>query len=106
MRHHFIPALLLCALLPAVAGAQAPKPRQIIAIDRIVAVVNSEVITERELSARVDFALRQLREQKAPAPPRAVLEGQLLERLINDRVQMQHARDIGLRVSDAELDRS
>ena len=106
MRHHFIPALLLCALLPAVAGAQAPKPRQIIAIDRIVAVVNSEVITERELSARVDFALRQLREQKAPAPPRAVLEGQLLERLINDRVQMQHARDIGLRVSDAELDRA
>lgn len=98
----------LIALLFAAAGAQAqaPKPRQIVTIDRIVAVVNSEVITERELSARVDFALRQLREQKAPAPPREVLERQLLERLVNDRVQMQHAREIGMRVSDTELDRA
>src|SRR5690606_17245267 len=38
-----------------------------------------------------------------PPPPREVIERQLLERLIGDRVQMQHARDIGLRVDDAEL---
>ncbi|MFO0439362.1 MAG: peptidylprolyl isomerase, partial [Betaproteobacteria bacterium] len=108
MRLNPILPLALLALLFATAGAQAqaPKPRQIVTIDRVVAVVNSEVITERELSARVDFALRQLREQKAPAPPREVLERQLLERLVNDRVQMQHAREIGMRVSDTELDRA
>jgi len=108
MRLNPILPCALIALLFAAAGAQAqaPKPRQIVTIDRIVAVVNNEVITERELSARVDFALRQLREQKAPAPPREVLERQLLERLVNDRVQMQHAREIGMRVSDAELDRA
>jgi peptidyl-prolyl cis-trans isomerase SurA len=108
MRLHTALSSALLALLLAAAGAQAqaPKPRQIITLDRIVAVVNNEVITERELSARFDFALRQLREQKAPAPPREVLERQLLERLINDRVQMQHARDIGLRIGDAELDRA
>jgi peptidyl-prolyl cis-trans isomerase SurA len=106
--HTVLSSLALLALLLAAAGAQAqaPKPRAIVTIDRIVAVVNNEVITERELAARVDFALRQLREQKAPAPPREVLERQLLERLINDRVQMQHAREIGLRISDAELDRA
>jgi len=108
MRPNPILPCALIALLFAAAGAQAqaPKPRQIVTIDRIVAVVNNEVITERELSARVDFALRQLREQKAPAPPREVLERQLLERLVNDRVQMQHAREIGMRVSDTELDRA
>jgi peptidyl-prolyl cis-trans isomerase SurA len=108
MRLNPILPLALLALLFATAGAQAqaPKPRQIVTIDRVVAVVNSEVITERELSARVDFALRQPREQKAPAPPREVLERQLLERLVNDRVQMQHAREIGMRVSDTELDRA
>jgi len=108
MRLNPILPCALIALLFAAAGAQAqaPKPRQIVTIDRVVAVVNNEVITERELSARVDFALRQLREQKAPAPPREVLERQLLERLINDRVQMQHAREIGMRVSDTELDRA
>lgn len=109
MRKFFTPACLTVLLALIVAGpaaAQAPKPRQIITIDRIVAVVNEEVITERELAARVDFALRQLRDQKAPAPPREVLERQVLERLVNDRVQMQHAREIGMRVSDVELDRA
>jgi peptidyl-prolyl cis-trans isomerase SurA len=75
-------------------------------VDRIVAVVNDEVITERELAARVDFALRQLAQQGTQPPARQVLERQLLERTINDRVQMQHARDTGTRVDDAELDRA
>ena len=106
------PRLLSCALLAillplgAPAWGQAAKPRAIVTVDRIVAVVNDEVITERELAARVDFAFRQLRQQGTPPPARAVIERQLIERLINDRVQMQHAREIGLRVDDIELDRA
>jgi peptidyl-prolyl cis-trans isomerase SurA len=93
-------------LTSAAAHAQAAKPRAIVTVDRIIAVVNDEVITERELAARVDFAFRQLRQQGTPPPPREVIERQLLERLISDRVQMQHARGIGLRVDDAELDKA
>lgn len=89
----------------AIASAQ-PKPRNIVTVDRIVAVVNEEVITERELDARIGFALRQLRQQNTQPPPREVLSRQVLERLINDRVQMQHARDVGMRVNDGELDRA
>ena len=103
-----LPCLLLSGLLltaPAV-HAQVAKPRVIVTVDRIVAVVNDEVITQQELAARVDFAFRQLRQQGTPPPARAVIERQLIERLINDRVQMQHARDIGLRVDDAELDKA
>lgn len=100
---------LLTALLPGgapVHAQQAAKPRQIVSVDRIVAVVNDEVITQQELAARVDFAFRQLRQQGTQPPPRDVIERQLIERLINDRVQMQHARDIGLRVDDAELEKA
>lgn len=93
-------------LTSAAAHAQTAKPRAIVTVDRIIAVVNDEVITERELAARVDFAFRQLRQQGTPPPPREAIERQLLERLINDRVQMQHARGIGLRVDDAELDKA
>lgn len=99
-----IAACLLLAAVPA--HAQQAKPRAIVIVDRIIAVVNDEVITERELAARVDFALRQLAQQGTQPPPRQVLEKQLLERVINDRVQMQHARDTGTRVDDAELDRA
>lgn len=96
-----------CLLLAAgSAHAQAAKPRTIVVLDRIVAIVNDEVITERELDARVDFALRQLAQQGTKPPPRQIMERQLLERVINDRVQMQHARDTGTRVDDAELDRA
>lgn len=103
--------LLSCALVAVLlpGGAPAwgqPKPRSIVTLDRIVAVVNDEVITQQELAARVDFAFRQLRQQGTPPPTREVIERQLIERLINDRVQMQHARDIGMRIDDAELERA
>lgn len=97
---------LLAVLLPGGIPAhaqQTAKPRTIVTLDRIVAIVNDEVITQQELSARVDFAFRQLKQQGTPPPPREVIERQLVERLINDRVQIQHAREIGLRVDDAEL---
>ncbi|MCW5574755.1 MAG: peptidylprolyl isomerase [Burkholderiales bacterium] len=99
---------LFCAAVLAAAGAhaQTAKPRPIVTLDRIVAVVNDEIITRQELAARVDFAFRQLRQQGTPPPPREVIERQLLERLIGDRVQMQHARNIGLRVDDAELNKA
>ncbi len=99
---------LLAALLPGASAwsQQTAKPRQIVTLDRIVAVVNDEVITQQELSARVDFAFRQLRRQGTPPPTREAIERQLIERLITDRVQMQHARNIGMRVDDAELDRA
>jgi len=92
---------LLCALLSLPTAVQARQP---IAVDRVVAVVNDEAVTLYELRDRVATVERQLRERGTPLPPRDVLEKQLLERLIVDRVQLQFAREIGLRVADAELD--
>ena len=91
----------LFALLPALASAQARQP---IAIDRVVAVVNSEAITLNELTERLATVTRQLRSRGTPLPARDVLEKQLLERLIVDRLQLQFAKEGGMRIADGELD--
>jgi peptidyl-prolyl cis-trans isomerase SurA len=94
---------------PLPAAKEAPparKPPPIVVLDRIVAVVNDEVITRLELQERVQLAVRQLRAQGTVPPPLPVLEKQLLDRLITDRVQLQHAKETGLRVDDGDLDRA
>jgi peptidyl-prolyl cis-trans isomerase SurA len=77
-----------------------PTPR---AIDRIVAVVNDEVVTANELRTRARLAEAQLRRQKIQPPAADVLERQVLERMIVDRAQMQLARETGVRVDDATV---
>ncbi len=73
-------------------------------LDRIIAVVNDQVITRRDLDDRMKTVLSQLRQQGTPLPPTEVLEQQVLERMIQSRTQLQFARDTGLRVDDATLD--
>jgi len=100
--------LVLFFCLVGLASAQAPRraASEPLPADRIVAVVNDDVITLFELRTRLDLALAQLNKQGTPLPPRDVLEKQMLERLIIDKVQLQHARDTGMRVDDAQLEQA
>ena len=99
--------LLLTFFLVTTASAQVSRPaNEPLPVDRIVAVVNDEVITLHELRTRLGLALEQLKRQGTNLPPREVLEQQMLERLIMDKVQLQHAREIGLRVDDAQLEQA
>ncbi|MDK9703357.1 MAG: peptidylprolyl isomerase [Sulfuritalea sp.] len=99
-RFLLLPLLACLSLLPA----HAQTRRVPIEVDRIVAVVNDEAITSFELRARLARVESQLRKQNVQLPPRDVLERQMLERMITDRVQLQFARETGLRISDIELD--
>lgn len=101
-----IVAVLLAAALAWQPSALAQKPRKVTVLDRIVAVVNDEVITRHELDERMKIAAKQLRQQGTPLPPREALERQLLDRMVSDRVQLQFAKETGLRVDDTELDRA
>ncbi len=77
-------------------GASAPaRPQQ---ADFIVAVVNSEPITNSEVRTKMLRAERQLSQQGAPMPPRGEMARQVLERIINDKAQLQVARENGVRV--------
>ncbi|MDD5390703.1 MAG: peptidylprolyl isomerase [Gallionellaceae bacterium] len=97
-----IAAILLAASLLGTTGAKA-APQD---IDRIVAVVNNAVITQYELKKRVEQVISQLASQKTQAPPRRVLEKQLLERMINERALMQIAEDTNIRFDGTALDRA
>ena len=88
------------------AKAQNQPANEPLPADRIVAVVNDEVITLHELRSRLDFAVAQLQKQGTPLPPRSELERQMLDRLIMDKVQLQHARDNGMRIDDSQLEQA
>jgi peptidyl-prolyl cis-trans isomerase SurA len=90
---------------PAPAPRAAPA-RGPVLIDRIVAIVNKDVITQRDLDERVALVVSQLKRQNTPLPPVEVLERQVLERMITDRVQVQFALETGVRIDDLQLDRT
>src|SRR3989449_3202889 len=105
----------LLALLPLIAWgaavAQSPRPEQaaparVDLIDRIVAVVNKEVITQYELAERMNRVQRELERRGTSLPDRGEIERQVLERLVIEKVQLQYARETGVRVDDLELDRT
>jgi peptidyl-prolyl cis-trans isomerase SurA len=75
-------------------------------LDRIIAVVNNDVITEIELDTEISNIKKQLRQQNTKFPSDAVLKKQLLERMILRRIQLQMAERIHLRVDDEMLNRT
>ena len=93
------PAGAAAAAVAAPAPASA-APRE---ADFIVAVVNTEPVTNNEVRARIARAQRQLAERGGPQPPADVLRKEMLERLIAERAQLQYARETGLKVDDGAL---
>lgn len=75
-------------------------------IDRVVAIVNTEVVTLGELNSRLDVVSRQMRRQRVEPPPADILRQQVLERIVLDKAQLQAARDVGIRIDEAMLDRA
>jgi len=102
---------LLLPLVCSAALAQGVRPDQaasgrIDLLDRIVAVVNKEVITQFELTGRIERVQRELQRRGTSSVNRSELEHQVLERLVVEKVQLQFARETGMRVDDLELDRT
>jgi peptidyl-prolyl cis-trans isomerase SurA len=112
------PAAAKPAVKPAAAPAAAPvatiaakpasngKP-----IDSVYVIVNDEVITRREVDNRVAEITTRLRAQQAQNPqfqlPDAdTVRRQVVEQMITERAQLQLAKDMGVRVDDATLDRA
>jgi len=86
-------------LNPAAAPANQP-------LDRIVAVVNEDVILQSELNEAVASVQQQYAGQAGQLPPMNVLQQQVLDRLILMQLQTRTAQDQGVRVSEAEVDQA
>ena len=93
-------ACLLTAATPALMAQIAASG------DYIVSVVNSEPITFQELSLEVRRVSQQLAQQGKAAPPAEELRSLVLERMINDRAQLQLAREQGIRIDAVATDRA
>lgn len=74
--------------------------------DYIVAVVNSEPITNNEVRGRVIRTLQQMAQQGTPAAEadQAAVVRQVLDRLILEKAQLQLAAETGLKIDDAAVD--
>ncbi len=92
-------------LLVAFSGLVVPVPvSSAQLVDRIVAVVNEDVITELELEFEVDRVAQSLARTEAGTPSRDLLRKRILELLIGNRLQIQRAEQLGIRISEAQLD--
>lgn len=98
--------LLLILLLLAgsgILGAQPVAATEDRLLDRIIAVVEEDVIMRSELLQRMDDVSQQLASRDGQAPPREMLVRPVLDRLILERLQLQEARRIGIRIDDITL---
>lgn len=114
-RHLTLTSLLALLLGAATVGAKvlpaeielssykAQDPSQQTTTDYIVAIVNNEPITRQELRARMYRVELQLLQAGAALPERDELQKQLLEKMVNDRAQVQTAREMGMRIEDGAV---
>ncbi len=96
---------LLLFVTTTAAFAVESQP-QAVPLDHIRAVVNDNVITQLELKQRLNTVVKQLQKQGTLLPDSGVLEKQVLERMITEMLQMQFAKESGLRVDDAQLEKA
>lgn len=98
--------ILLVSATGALASLSALAAERIRLLERIVAVVNDEVITQDELERRLELVKKQLARQGTELPDSEALRRQILERLIMDRIQVQYAKQTGLKIDDFQLDQA
>jgi peptidyl-prolyl cis-trans isomerase SurA len=93
----FLAGLLVLGMAMEVAAEE---------LDRIVAVVNDDVIVKSELDHEIALILAQLKGRGTRLPPPEVIERQVLERMVNKRLQLQAAERLGIKVDDATVTRA
>jgi peptidyl-prolyl cis-trans isomerase SurA len=94
---------------PSAPAATAPArmaPQRAATLDRVIAVVNDEAITQYELDDARNVVLKQLKQQKVQQPPTDVLDKQVLEHLITERTLLQYAKENGIKVDDTAVERT
>jgi peptidyl-prolyl cis-trans isomerase SurA len=97
----FISSLVTLSLLSFSAYADT-----IIKLDRIVAIVDKQAITEQELETKVQTVSDQLEKQGKQLPEPRILRKQILERLIVDSIQLQLAEERGIKINEVQLEKT
>lgn len=92
--------LMIVGLTAHEAAAADPQGEL---LDRIVAVVNDDVILKSELDSKKRVVIGNLAASNTQLPPESVLEQQILDRLVSEKLQVQYAQRIGMSITDDQL---
>lgn len=92
-----VPLLLVCSFAAQAATQQ---------LDRIIAIVEDDVILASELEEAIGNIRAQFRGNESQLPPDEVLRKQVLERMTLTRLQVQRAQTAGVQVTDTEIDQA
>src|SRR5690606_14282015 len=92
--------LLLAVCILALA---VPVRAEVQPLDRVVAVVDNDIVLQSELDDRLAQVIGRMRQQKVPMPPLDLLRKRVLDQLIMENIQLQKAEQAGLRISDNQL---
>ncbi len=97
---------LLFVVAVAVINLSFVSSTQAATLDRVLAVVNDDVITERELEQQLELVKSELRRnQQTNASPTA-MRRETLEKMITDKVQSQYANRSGIAISEQDIDKT
>lgn len=91
----------MTASLTGPVAAQNPGAAQ--PLDRVVAIVDEDVILASELREAMDRAVTALRSSGREMPPMETLQREVFDRLVLENLQLQMAQRAGVRIADAEL---
>lgn len=91
---------------PTVSAVPAAAQGAIRQADYIVTVVNSEPITNHDVAVEVQRVQQQYAQQRQVPPDIRELTRQVLERLINEKAQLQLARESGIKVDEPSVDQA
>ncbi len=72
-------------------------------IDRIVAVVNNDVILKSELNEHMLSQQQALASQGIPMPSADILQQKVLDSLILEKLQLERAKQLGIEISDEQI---
>jgi len=89
-----------------VLGSWSTQAANSVLLDKVIAIVDDDIIMQSELDGRTRAIARRLQQQGTSAPPNSVLEQRVLNQLILESIQLQRADIAGIRISDDLLNQT
>ncbi len=98
--------LVIASVLAFGSPGISPAFAELEALDRVVAIVNEDVVMSSELEEQVSALIKQMQRAQQQIPARAAIESQMLDKLIQDRLQLDIGKRAGVQISDAEVNQA
>jgi peptidyl-prolyl cis-trans isomerase SurA len=106
MRKFFYIILTISLLMSSHVFAAAKTKSNGVSLDKIVVVLNNSVITQSELDDAMNKANNQIAATHAAAPAPDILRKQVLDQLINRKLQLDLAEQLNIQVSETDVDKA